>query len=87
MPPDLAKYRKYVDGFNLSDSEKDELLLAVWGILEGIVDRAFGIHPVQIACGSRRSERSIDLGNDIDLGTQFSERSIPETRPDGRRKA
>ncbi|QLH40629.1 MAG: hypothetical protein HWD60_19165 [Defluviicoccus sp.] len=47
MPPDLEKYRPYVDGFDLSEAQKAELIHSVWAIMESFADRAFGLHPVQ----------------------------------------
>ena len=47
MPPDLEKYRKHVERFDLSEEQKVELIHTVWTIMESFVDRAFGIDPVQ----------------------------------------
>lgn len=47
MPPDINKYRKYVDDFDLTEEQKKELLKTVWSIMEDFVDKAFGRHPVQ----------------------------------------
>ena len=42
---DLSKYRRHVDHLDMPDREKDELLLALWRIMESFVDRAFGDDP------------------------------------------
>ncbi len=47
MQPDYDEYRPYLKRFDLTDEEKDEFILALWGMLEQIADRAFGIHPLQ----------------------------------------
>ena len=46
MPPDLDKYRPYLDGFDLDEEQKAEFIHALWTIMEGFADRAFGLHPV-----------------------------------------
>lgn len=43
---DVEKYRPYVDGFDLSEEQQDELLRAVWSVLEAFVDQAFEEDPV-----------------------------------------
>ncbi len=48
MPPDFDTYRRHLDGFDLSDEQKVELMQTVWRIMESFVDRAFGIDGVQL---------------------------------------
>lgn len=47
MTPDIEKYRKYVDQFDLPEDHKIALIHIVWRIMESFVDRAFGDDPVQ----------------------------------------
>ena len=47
MTPDFEKYRHYVDGFDLTEERKQELMQTVWSIMESFVDQAWGTHPVQ----------------------------------------
>jgi len=47
MTPDIEKYRKYVDRFDLADKKKEDLIHTVWRMMESFVDRAFGDDPVQ----------------------------------------
>jgi hypothetical protein len=47
MQPDLDKYWPYLDGYDLNDSEKRELIHTLWSMMESFVDSAFGTHPVQ----------------------------------------
>lgn len=47
MQPEYDEYRPYLKRFDLTDEEKDEFILALWTMLEGVADRAFGIHPYQ----------------------------------------
>jgi hypothetical protein len=45
--PELARYRRHVEHFDLPEAKKDELLRAVWRMMKSFVDRAFGDDPVQ----------------------------------------
>lgn len=54
MPLDLEKYLTYLDEFDLTRAQKIEVIRSVWGLMESCVDQAFGVHPVQQACGSAR---------------------------------
>jgi len=47
MPQDFNKYRHDVDGFDLTETQKQELMQTVWSIMESIVDQTWGLHPVQ----------------------------------------
>jgi len=58
MLPDLEKYRPYLSRFDLTGAEKDEYILALWTMLERIVDRAWGVHPVQQVAGERTKENA-----------------------------
>ncbi len=57
MTPDFDKYRHYVDGFDLTETQKQELMQTVWSIMESFVDQAWGLHPVQQCLGG--AERSL----------------------------
>ena len=66
MPPDIQKYRKYVDHLDLTEAQKVEFIHIVWATMESFADRAFGLHPVQL-CGdagrledTKRSEDGVD---------------------------
>jgi len=49
---DITPYRKYVDSFDLTEEQKIELVQMVWNIMESFVDRAFGVHSVQLAAAN-----------------------------------
>lgn len=51
MPADIERFMSHVDRFDLSREQKVELVLAVWQIVEGLVDRAFGLDSVQLCLG------------------------------------
>lgn len=51
MRLDFEKYRHHVDGFDLSEEQKEELLLTVWRLVENVVDRSFkGPNHESIGC-------------------------------------
>lgn len=60
MQPDYEEYRPYLKRFDLTDEEKDEFILALWVLLEGVADRAFGIHPYQQVVDNSQSSDSED---------------------------
>lgn len=47
MPPDLDTYRPYVEGFDLTEAQKADLIHTLWSIMEAFADQAFGLHPAQ----------------------------------------
>ena len=57
MPVDLEKYRPYLDGFDMTEKQKDEYLELVWQIVGSFVDVAWGVHPVQLAMEARKKDR------------------------------
>lgn len=44
---DLSRYRSYVAHLGLAPEREDAVLLSVWAMMGGFVDRAFGDDPVQ----------------------------------------
>lgn len=44
---DPEKYREYLDGFDLSEEEQNELLKTLWTIMAGFVDLGFGVDSIQ----------------------------------------
>ena len=59
MLPDLEKYRPYVDGFDMMEDQKTELIHTLWGIMESFADQAFGLHPVRLCRNGGAAEISI----------------------------
>lgn len=58
----LARYRPYLDGFDLTDAEKTELLQALWTIMGSFVERAFNDDPVQHALGATGKASELATG-------------------------
>lgn len=67
MPYDIQKYRKHVEGFDLTDQEKDELIRVVRRIMQNFVDRAFGDDPVQMCQALNGAKRALHAPVVIDL--------------------
>ncbi len=51
MHPHIEKYRTHLDGLDMTQTQQTEMLLALWSILENVVDRALGDDPVQHIMG------------------------------------
>lgn len=47
LKPDIEKYRKYVDHFDITEEHKIELIHIMWNFMGNFVDRAFGVDSVQ----------------------------------------
>jgi hypothetical protein len=47
---DWDLYGSYLEGSDLSDEQKRELIETLWNIVVAFVDLGFGIHPVQQVC-------------------------------------
>ena len=70
MEPDLEKYRRYVAHFDLTQSEKDELIHFIYRSMGGFVDRAFGDDPVQQCLAARKTKSAPGNGAMIELSKQ-----------------
>lgn len=52
MEPDIEKYRRFIDRFDLTEEQKVELIGALWRSVGGFAYRAFGLDPVQQVIGA-----------------------------------
>ena len=70
---DADEYRHYVECFNLSEEQEDELLQSLWSIIVSFIDLGFGVEPVQQALDAR--ERAPKHKENLEKGLQheFSE--------------
>ena len=78
MQAHLEKYRRHVDGFDLDEAQKEELIHTVWRIMEGFVDRAFATDTAQPQSGNRHNGDSIKARKRVaskpsDLRDQFDQ--------------
>lgn len=50
---DVAKYQAMLDAPDLSASQKEQVIKALWQIIACFVDLGYGVSPLQLACGER----------------------------------
>ena len=55
---DWARYRAVIKDIDMSDEQKDEVILIVGEIMRVFVDQAFGLDPVQLSLASQAKLRS-----------------------------
>lgn len=48
---DVEKYQAYLDGSDMTESQKEEFLQALWSIIVSFVELGYGVHPLQEVCG------------------------------------
>jgi len=51
---DVERYQEYLDGTDMTDAQKEELLQALWSMVVTFVEMGFGVHPLQEVCGKDR---------------------------------
>lgn len=56
LPLDIERYRRYLDGMNLSEAQTAEMLRALWSILSAFVDLGFGVDSAHLARPQVRDE-------------------------------
>lgn len=59
---DTAKYQAFLDDADLSDDQKEEIILALWKIIIPFVDLGFKVSPLDLACG-KLAQSTDDTGN------------------------
>jgi hypothetical protein len=80
MAPDIEKYRQFVDGFDLSEEEKIELIHTIWNVMESFADRAFGLNSAQQAIALRDAKSAFDGGPVLELkAEEVGRKSIKPT--------
>lgn len=67
MPPDLARYRRHVDHYDMTDVQKNDLIHSVYCMLENAVARAFGDDPTQLSGAQVGSKDAPEFGDMITL--------------------
>ena len=88
MQPDVEKYLPYLEEFDIPRAKKVELIHTVAAIMESFVDRAFGLHPVQLSQGDQGRPDSADERDRIDsvesiFSSEFQSATAKE--PEGRK--
>lgn len=67
MPPDIDRYREHVEHFDLTETQKSELIHIVHRMMESFVGRAFGDDPAQICVDAVGSKDAACAGDMIDF--------------------
>ena len=77
--PELEKYRHHLDEFDLTEEQKDELLVTLWQIMIQFVDLGFGRDATTLAlkaiCGENFEAAPLDDEYDLYLKEQLSIKS------------
>jgi hypothetical protein len=48
---DVERYQTFLDGSDMTGTQKEEFLQAMWAIMMSFVELGFGVHPLQEVCG------------------------------------
>jgi len=48
---DAERYQAFLDGSNMTDAEKEEILQALWSIIMSFVELGFEVRPLEEVCG------------------------------------
>lgn len=56
---DVEKYQALLDDPDLSDTQKEEIMRALWMVMMAFADLGFGVHPAQEVCG--KPEQTLDV--------------------------
>lgn len=80
----VEKYQSMLDGTGMSDTEKEQVLQALWSLIVNFVALGFEVHPFQEACGKNCKNDTATCANSTaevsSLNTEFddkSENSVP----------
>jgi hypothetical protein len=69
MTLDYDRYLPHLEHHDISEDQKRDLIAVVYGFMEGFVDVAFGVHPVQ-ACLSSADRISKQGGRIVELSNE-----------------
>ncbi len=61
--PEPKDYRHLIDDPDLTDEQKDELILMVWDLMAQLVDMVYEDHPLQVC--QKKSRENNRLINDL----------------------
>ena len=86
---DLSEFAPYLDGFDLTEAQQQELLQALWSIMSAFADFGFGIEPTQMICGwieQSRAQAAIAAPDAVELDDSPTTNFNAATRSAGARK-
>lgn len=76
MQSHIADYRVYLEGFDIHDSQKDDLIHILFRWAESFIDRAFGEDSVQVAQIYNQLAASKNAGQGSDKSVKFKRRPL-----------
>ena len=82
---DLRKYKKFLDGMDIPEAEKQAYLEGVWLFVDIFVTHSFGIHPVQEVCGklaANRPEAPTGAFNGVSSDNHETKRRLKSQKPE-----
>lgn len=80
---DVEKYKKLLDGNDMTDAQKVACIKDVWSCVDEFVMRSFGINPIQNVCG-QVAANSPDAPKDA-FNRVSSKDQSEESKPEGRK--
>ena len=87
MTVDVEKYRCHLQTLDLTQDRKDELIHIVFAIMQSFVDKAFGVHPVQLSL-SKPDQKSPPIPTrraivDANSNTEKTQATAPKRAEEG----
>ncbi|RWX11387.1 hypothetical protein EHI42_24250 [Rhizobium hidalgonense] len=85
---DVERYQFWLDGTELSPSQKEEVVQSLWLIVMTFVELGFGIHPVQSVYAPNLAGDAVEPGTARDTGSSGSRalHTNQRLRPSGSKK-
>lgn len=90
LKTDLNQFAHHLDGADLSDAQKQDLLEALWSLMIQFVDLGFGVSPTQNTCGQLKKSTdqaprdSADQVQSKNAPNSFNNAAKDTTRQKGR---
>ena len=76
MQSHIADYRVYLEGFDIHDSQKDDLIHTLFRWADSFIDRAFGEDSVQVAQTYNKLAMPKNAGQDSRENAKFKRRPL-----------
>ncbi|TBZ72470.1 hypothetical protein [Rhizobium leguminosarum] len=85
---DVERYQFWLDGTELSPSQKEEVMQSLWSIVMTFVELGFGINPVQSVYGSNSADDPVepDTARDTVRSGSLALQTCQYLRPPGGKK-
>ena len=70
MTLDYDRYLHHLDAYDMPEDQKRELIAVVYEFMEGFVDSAFGVHPVQTSMNAAANRIRKSPGGIVGLSNE-----------------